>query len=104
MTKYNTFSNNKSSSFIFKIVKIVHLPVNIFKLPEKHFNIVLTNLIIVESMDYIFRIRRELTPLNSIKPKYPKMSPKPKTEEERLKYRILEQEAENVILKKVART
>lgn len=32
------------------------------------------------------------------------MPPKPKTEEERLKYRILEQEAENVILKKVART
>ena len=29
------------------------------------------------------------------------MPPKPKTEEERLKYRILEQEAENVILKKL---
>lgn len=29
------------------------------------------------------------------------MSPKPKTEEECLKYRILEQEAENVILKKL---
>lgn len=32
------------------------------------------------------------------------MPPKPKTEEERLKYRILELEAENVILKKVVRT
>lgn len=36
-----------------------------------------------------------------IKPKYPKMLPKPKTEEERLKYRILELEAENAILKKL---
>lgn len=37
----------------------------------------------------------------TIKPKYPKMPPKPKTEEERLKYRILELEAENAILKKL---
>ena len=36
-----------------------------------------------------------------MKPKYPKMPPKPKTEEERLKYRILELEAENAILKKL---
>lgn len=33
--------------------------------------------------------------------KYPKMPPKPKTEEERLKYRILELEAEVAILKKL---
>lgn len=32
------------------------------------------------------------------------MPPKPKTEEERLKYRILELEAENAILKKIAKT
>ncbi|MBV7387088.1 helix-turn-helix domain-containing protein [Pasteurellaceae bacterium TAE3-ERU1] len=37
----------------------------------------------------------------SMKPKYPKMPPKPKTEEERLRYRILELEAENAILKKL---
>ena len=37
----------------------------------------------------------------TMKPKYPKMPPKPKTEEERLKYRILELEAENAILKKL---
>ena len=37
----------------------------------------------------------------TMKLKYPKMSPKPKTEEERLKYRILELEAENAILKKL---
>lgn len=30
-----------------------------------------------------------------MKPKYPKMPPPPKTEEERLRYRILELEAEN---------
>lgn len=36
-----------------------------------------------------------------MKPKYPKMPPKPKTEEERLRYRILELEAENAILKKL---
>jgi hypothetical protein len=38
---------------------------------------------------------------STIKPQYPKMPPKPKTEEERLKYRILELEAENAILKKL---
>lgn len=38
---------------------------------------------------------------SNMKPKYPKMPPKPKTEEERLKYRILELEAENAILKKL---
>ena len=38
---------------------------------------------------------------STMKPKYPKMPPKPKTEEERLKYRILELEAENAILKKL---
>ena len=37
----------------------------------------------------------------TMKPKYPKMPPKPKTEEERLKYRILELEAENAMLKKL---
>lgn len=37
----------------------------------------------------------------TMKPKYPKMPPKPKTEEERLKYRILELEAEVAILKKL---
>ena len=37
----------------------------------------------------------------TMKPKYPKMPPKPKTEEERLKYRILKLEAENAILKKL---
>ena len=37
----------------------------------------------------------------SMKPKYPKMPPPPKTEEERLRYRILELEAENAILKKL---
>ena len=37
----------------------------------------------------------------TMKPKYPKMTPKPKTEEELLKYRILELEAENAILKKL---
>lgn len=37
----------------------------------------------------------------SMKPKYPKIRPKPKTEEERLKYSILELEAENAILKKL---
>lgn len=36
----------------------------------------------------------------SMKPKYPKMPPPPKTEEERLRYRILELEAEVAILKK----
>ncbi len=36
-----------------------------------------------------------------MKPKYPKMPPKPKTEEERLRYRILELEAEVAILKKL---
>ncbi len=35
----------------------------------------------------------------TMKLKYPKMLPKPKTKEERLKYRILELEAENTILK-----
>ncbi|QSX15286.1 IS3 family transposase [Glaesserella parasuis] len=38
---------------------------------------------------------------SSMKPKYPKMPPPPKTEEERLRYRILELEAENAILKKL---
>ena len=37
----------------------------------------------------------------SMKPKYPKMPLPPKTEEERLRYRILELEAENAILKKL---
>ncbi len=37
----------------------------------------------------------------TIKSKCPKMPPKPKTKEERLKYRILELEAENAILKKL---
>ncbi|KNE77607.1 transposase [Aggregatibacter actinomycetemcomitans RhAA1] len=37
----------------------------------------------------------------TMKPKYPKMPPPPKTEEERLRYRILELEAENAILKKL---
>lgn len=36
----------------------------------------------------------------TMKPTYPKMPPKPKTEEERLRYRILELEAEVAILKK----
>lgn len=36
----------------------------------------------------------------SMKPKYPKMLPKSKTEEERLRYRILELEAEVATLKK----
>lgn len=36
----------------------------------------------------------------TMKPKYPQMPPPPKTEEERLRYRILELEAENAILKK----
>ncbi|PJG84211.1 IS3 family transposase [Conservatibacter flavescens] len=39
----------------------------------------------------------------SMKPKYAKMPPKPKTEEERLKLRILELEAENAYLKKLGR-
>ncbi|OOS07207.1 hypothetical protein B0188_01050 [[Haemophilus] felis] len=37
----------------------------------------------------------------AMKPKYPKMPPSPKTEEERLRYRILELEAENAYLKKL---
>lgn len=37
----------------------------------------------------------------TMKPKYPQMPPPPKTEEERLRYRILELEAENAILKKL---
>ena len=37
----------------------------------------------------------------TVKPKYPQMPPPPKTEEERLRYRILELEAENAILKKL---
>ena len=37
----------------------------------------------------------------SMKPKYPKIPPKPKTEEERLKYRILELEVENALIKKL---
>ena len=37
----------------------------------------------------------------TMKPKYPKMPPKPKTEEERLRYRIQELEAEVAILKKL---
>ena len=37
----------------------------------------------------------------TMKPKYPKMPAPPKTEEERLRYRILELEAENAILKKL---
>ena len=37
----------------------------------------------------------------TMKPKYPKMPPPPKTEEERLRYRILELEAENAYLKKL---
>lgn len=36
-----------------------------------------------------------------MKPKYSKMPPQLKTEEERLHYRILELEAENIILKKL---
>ena len=32
-------------NFIFKIVKIIHLPVNIFNLPAEHCNIGLANLI-----------------------------------------------------------
>ncbi|AFU18550.1 transposase [Actinobacillus suis H91-0380] len=36
-----------------------------------------------------------------MKPKYPKMPPPPKTEEERLRYRILELEAEVAYLKKL---
>lgn len=36
-----------------------------------------------------------------MKPKYPKIPPKPKTEEERLKYRILELEVENALIKKL---
>ncbi|WP_143538984.1 IS3 family transposase [Rodentibacter ratti] len=40
----------------------------------------------------------------AMKPKYPKMPPPPKTEEERLRYRILELEAENAYPKKVAGT
>ena len=36
-----------------------------------------------------------------MKLKHPKMLPKPKTEEERLRYRILEFEAEIAILKKL---
>lgn len=36
-----------------------------------------------------------------MKPTYPKMPPKPRNEEERLRYRILELEAENAILKKL---
>ncbi|EFL77552.1 hypothetical protein APP2_0359 [Actinobacillus pleuropneumoniae serovar 2 str. 4226] len=35
----------------------------------------------------------------TMKPKYPKMPPPPKTKEERLRYRILELEAENAYLK-----
>lgn len=37
----------------------------------------------------------------AMKPKYPKMPPPSKTEEERLRYRILELEAENAYLKKL---
>ncbi len=37
----------------------------------------------------------------TMKPRYPKMPPPPKTEEERLQLRILELEAENAILKKL---
>ena len=37
----------------------------------------------------------------TMKPKYPKMPPPPKTEEERLRYRILELEAEVAYLKKL---
>ena len=37
----------------------------------------------------------------SMKPKYPQMPPPPKTEEERLRYRILELEAEVALLKKL---
>ena len=37
----------------------------------------------------------------TMKLKYPKMPPKPKTKEERLKYQILKLEAENAILKKL---
>ncbi|SUT86320.1 transposase [Actinobacillus ureae] len=36
-----------------------------------------------------------------MKPKYPQMPPPPKTEEERLHYRILELEAEVAYLKKL---
>ncbi|EFX91632.1 hypothetical protein HMPREF0027_1320 [Actinobacillus ureae ATCC 25976] len=36
-----------------------------------------------------------------MKPKYPQMPPPPKTEEERLRYRILELEAEVAYLKKL---
>ncbi|PRI60657.1 N-acylneuraminate cytidylyltransferase, partial [Haemophilus influenzae] len=50
MTKYNFFSSNKSSSFIFKIVKIVDFPAGIFNLPAEHCDIGLINLIILESM------------------------------------------------------
>ncbi|AIB45197.1 hypothetical protein H733_0376 [Haemophilus influenzae CGSHiCZ412602] len=35
---------------IFKMVKIVHLPAGIFNLLAEHYDIGLTNLIIVESM------------------------------------------------------
>ncbi|AHG74036.1 hypothetical protein X781_18890 [Mannheimia sp. USDA-ARS-USMARC-1261] len=37
----------------------------------------------------------------TMKPKYPKMPPPPQTEEERLRYRILELEAEVALLKKL---
>ncbi|SUT85415.1 transposase and inactivated derivative [Actinobacillus ureae] len=37
----------------------------------------------------------------TMKPKYPQMPPPPKTEEERLRYRILELEAEVAYLKKL---
>ncbi|HHV6909622.1 TPA: hypothetical protein ACUMW9_000459 [Haemophilus influenzae] len=50
MTKYNFFSSNKSSSFIFKIVKIVDSSAGIFNLPAEHCDIGLINLIILESM------------------------------------------------------
>lgn len=44
------FSSNKSSSFIFKIVKIVDSSAGIFNLPAEHCDIGLINLIILESM------------------------------------------------------
>lgn len=37
-----------------------------------------------------------------MKPKYARMPPPPKTEEDRLRLRILELEAENALLKKLA--
>ncbi len=50
MTKYNFLFKQQIIEFYLQMLKIIHLPTGIFKLPKQHQNVGLTNLIIVESI------------------------------------------------------